>query len=62
MCFPNSFDSWYKIMLPDVVISSLGETGYIGMLKWMVNVRLKLQPLINMVDDRIKFQVDIYPE
>ena len=33
MCFPNSFDSWYKIMLPDVVISSLGETGYIGMLK-----------------------------
>ena len=44
------------------MISSLGETGYIGMLKWMVNVRLKLQPLINMVDDRIKFQVDIYPE
>ena len=33
MCFPNSFDSWYKIMLLDVVVGSLGETGYIGMLK-----------------------------
>ena len=33
MCFPNSFDSWYKIMLLDALVSPLGETGYIGMLK-----------------------------